>query len=343
VPEHASRTEPGGELAAKVAYLSQPCAYPEKTSTVEARETHMSWVFLTDLHAYKLKKPVRYSFLDFTTIEARRLNCEREVHLNRRLAPDVYLGVVALCVDAEGQLRLDGNGRVVDWLVKMRRLPPEQTLESAIAAGRVQEKAVRQLSEILTRFYQSAAPVPMEGREYRRRFERDVGEIREELGRPEFGLPRDLADRLATALRGFLAGRGDLLEARAGRVVECHGDLRPEHIYLGENPVVLDCLEFNREFRILDPVDELAYLAMECDRLGAPFIEAWVFDCYVSRTADTAPRPVIDFYKCFRACLRAKIAIWHLNEPDVRTPEKWRERALQYLTLAQDYSTRLGC
>lgn len=341
MPEHAS-IEPEVELAAKVAYLGQPSAYPEKTSAVEAKETHMSWVFLTDLHAYKLKKPVRYPFLDFTTIEARRANSEREVHLNRRLARDVYLGVVALCVDGEGRLQLGGRGRVVDWLVKMRRLSAEQTLESAIAAGRVQEKEVRQLSKILTSFYRDATPVPMEPGDYRRRFERDIRENREELRRPRFGLPRDLVDGVGAALLSFLAARGNLLDDRAGRVVECHGDLRPEHIYLGEDPVVLDCLEFNREFRLLDPVDELAYLAMECDRLNAPFIEAWVFDCYVSDTGDTAPRPVIDFYKCFRAYLRAKIAIWHLKEPDVRTPEKWRARALQYLTLAQGSSARIG-
>jgi aminoglycoside phosphotransferase family enzyme len=341
VPEHASRTEPDLELAAKVAFLGQSCAYPDKTSTVEVKETHMSWVFLTRLHAYKLKKPVQYPFLDFTTIEARRANCERELRLNRRLAPDVYLGVVALCADAEGKLQLGGPGRVVDWLVKMRRLPAERTLENAIVAGTVQEKDVRQLSKFLTNFYRSATSVPMEPGEYHRHFERDIREIREELERPGFGLPRDLVVRLGTDLLSFLAARGDVLEGRAGWVVECHGDLRPEHLYLGQDPVVLDCLEFNLEFRTLDPVDELAYLAMESDRLGAPFIEAWVFDFYRGGTGDTAPRLMVDFYKCYRAYLRAQIAIWHLNEPDIQTPEKWRGRALQYLALAQGYLARI--
>lgn len=341
MPEHASRTEPEVELAAKVAYLGQPCAYPEETSTVEVKETHMSWVFLTEHHAYKLKKPVRYPFLDFTTIEARRANCEQEVLLNRRLAPDVYLDAVALCADGAGQLRLGGRGRVVDWLVKMRRLPAERTLESEIEAGRVRETDVRQLSRILTAFYRSADSMPMEAGAYSRRFEHDIRENREELGRPEFGLPRDRVDRLGTALLSFLSARRDVLEGRAGRVIECHGDLRPEHIYLCGDPVVLDCLEFNREFRLLDPVDELAYLAMECDRLGAPFIENWVFDFYRGGTGDTAPRLMIDFYKCHRAYLRAKIAIWHLKEPDVPTPEKWRSRALHYLGVAQGYLARI--
>lgn len=341
--EPASCPEQDVELAAKVAHLSRPGAYPATTSTVEARETHMSWVFLTDDHAYKLKKPVHYPFLDFTTLEARRANCKREVCLNRRLAPSIYLGTVALSVDTEGKLHLGGPGRIVDWLVKMRRLPAERTLEHAIITGTVREEDVRRLAVRLATFYRGATPVPMAADDYRRRFERDIGEIRDELWRPAFGLPRDLVGWLAAAQLNFLAAHGELLDGRvvAGRIVECHGDLRPEHVYLGVEPVVLDCLEFNREFRILDAVDELAYLAMECDRLGATFIEAWLFDAYRSGTGDVPPRRLVEFYKCHRAYLRAKIAIWHLKEAEVRTPAKWRERAVQYLGVARDCSARL--
>jgi aminoglycoside phosphotransferase family enzyme len=331
-------------LEAKVAFLRQSDAYPEAPQAVEVRETHMSWVFLTDTYAYKLKKPVCYAFLDFSTVEARRLNCEREVRLNRRLAPNVYLGTVALKVGVDGKLHLDEDGRIVDWLVKMRRLPAERTLEHAIAAGVVQEADVRRVVARLAAFYRNAAVVAVNSEEYRRRFEVELHVNRQELSRPAFGLSLDVVDGLAAAQAGFLAAHGHLLEvrARSRRIVECHGDLRPEHIYLGDDPVVVDCLEFNREFRILDPADELAYLAMECDRLGAPYVEAWVFETYRHETGDHPPGALLDFYKCWRAYLRAKIAIWHLDEPRVREPSKWVQRTDQYLRLARGYSLRFA-
>jgi uncharacterized protein len=330
-------------IDAKVAFLMKPDSYPEPTTVVEVKETHMSWVFLTDNHAYKLKKPVRYPFLDFSTLEARRQSCEEEIRLNRRLAADVYLGMLPLTVDGPGALHLGATGPPVDWLVKMRRMPPEQTLEHAIGAGTATQADIRRLADQLSLFYRNANPVETDPASYRRRFEHEVRGNHEELARPIFQLSIETVDALAAAQLRFLATRGELLEdrARSGRIVEAHGDLRPEHVYLGEHPVVLDCLEFNHDFRILDAADELAYLAMECDRLHAPFVGACVFDVYRSQTHDDPPWQLVEFYKCYRAYLRAKIAIWHLAEPQVREPAKWIERANQYLRLAQDYSERL--
>jgi len=127
----------GYGLEAKVRALRDPATYPEAPRAIEVRETHMSWVFLTERHVYKLKKPVRYDFLDFSTFEKRRADCEAEVRLNRRFAPDVYLGIVALTADAHGALRLNGEGEAIEWLVKMRRLPDEHMLDQRIRAGRL--------------------------------------------------------------------------------------------------------------------------------------------------------------------------------------------------------------
>jgi uncharacterized protein len=332
------RPEPG--LAAKVAFLREPSAYPERPRAVEAKETHMSWVFLTDSDAYKLKKPRRTAFLDFSTLAARRLNCRREVRLNRRLAPEVYLGTVALCADAAGRLQLGGGGRVVDWLVKSRRLPAERTLEHAIEAGTLRQADVQRLIDRLIPFFRDARPVRLGPAAYCRRFVGEIEANRRELSRPAFGLELDVVDELAAGQRRFLAAHGALLEARAraGRIVDGHGDLRPEHIYLNAVPVVMDCIEFNRDLRMLDPVDELAYLAVECDRLGAPFVEDWIFDAYRRSSGDDPPRALVEFYKCFRAVLRAKIAIWHLDEPLTDSAAKWRARTRQYLRLAQGYA-----
>jgi len=260
----------------KVAFLRRPESYPEAPGRVEAVETHMAWVFLTDAHAFKLKKPVRYAFLDFSTLEARRADCEEEVRLNRRLAREVYLGTMPLTRQAAGGLRLGGNGPVVDWLVHMRRLAAPAFLDRRIRAGIAYEADVRRAAERLAAFYRSVPVIPMTADEYRARFEADMEENRRELTSCEFGLPAARVEDLCAAQRRFLAARtgSELLRRRVGegRVIEAHGDLRPEHVWLGEPPAVIDCLEFRREFRLLDPADELAYLALECERLGASWV-----------------------------------------------------------------------
>ncbi|HET6520428.1 MAG TPA: hypothetical protein VFG47_11530 [Geminicoccaceae bacterium] len=330
-------------LTDKVAFLSRPDAYPERPRRVEPVETHMSWVFLTDRHAYKLKKPVRYDFLDFSTLEARRRDCADEVRLNRRLAPGVYLGTVPLTADAAGRLHLGGAGLPVEWLVRMRRLPAERTLDRVLRNGTADPDELRAVLMRLCRFYAAAPPVALAPADYRRRFEDDVRANLRELTRPDYGGPprqREAPSRVAAAQLDFLARRGDLLEARAreGRIVEAHGDLRPEHVYLLDpEPVIVDCLEFNRDFRLLDPADELAYLAVECDRLGAPEVGRLAFEIYRGVTGDAPPEALVAFYRSCRACLRAKIALWHLDEPPVRTPERWLGMAGDYLALAEQY------
>lgn len=330
-------------VADKVAFLRDPNAYPGNPAAVTAIETHMSWVFLVDDLVYKLKKPVRHEFLDFSTLAARRRNCVREVRLNRRLAPDVYLGVVPLTVQPGHRLRLGGNGVVVDWLVEMRRLPAERMLDAAIRGGGVTRDDIRRLGQLLTDFYRNAAPVEMSEAAYHRRYAAGIRENHAELVKPQYGLPADRIDRLTQAQRRFIEHDGEILTARARRrkIVEAHGDLRPEHICLISEPRIIDCLEFKRAFRLLDPVDELSYLAMECERLRAPWIGDRLLRRYRTDTGDAPAVKLVFFYKTFRACVRARIAIWHIADHDVRETGKWRSRALDYLDLAESYVTRL--
>jgi len=343
-PSACNRREGGVPLAKKVRFLSRPSSYPDRPRRVTTVETHMSWVFLTDQQAYKLKKPVRHPFLNFGTVEARRRNCRAELRLNRRLAPEVYLSVLPLTADPDGRLRLSGQGRVVDWVVKMRRLPQERTLEHAIKHREVRAADLRRVAALLAKFYCAAAPVEIKGATYRHRFEVNVRANRRELAKPDWRLPAELVRSITAAQRTFLRRQARLLEDRARdrRIVEGHGDLRPEHVYLGDQPVITDCLEFNRTFRILDPADELAFLALECERLGAPEVDRGLFETYSQITGDHPSEILVNFYKTDRACLRAKLAIWHLKEPDVRQRSKWRRRAIEYLGLAARYAAALS-
>jgi aminoglycoside phosphotransferase family enzyme len=329
-------------IDAKVAALNESETYPEHPTRIAAIETHMSWVFLTGRHAYKLKKPVRYEFLDFSTIEARRYDCEEELRLNRRLAPDVYLEIVPLTAD--GAMRIGGTGEIVDWLVKMRRLPAGGTLQDAIRNGTWTDNDIRRVAGLLGHFYNNAARVEIGFAEYRERFHRDIRANLAELANPAHRLPAGQVQRVHAAQLDFLERRKDLFDARVRerRIVEAHGDLRPEHVYLGPEPLITDCLEFNLQFRTLDPADELAFLAMECDRLGAPAIGPLLFGAYRDITGDRPPDALVRFYKGVRACLRAKLALWHLREPVVREPQKWPALAADYLRLADDNALRLS-
>lgn len=332
------RTPDDVPLDEKVAFLATPAAYAEADGRVETIETHMSWVFLTEDHAYKLKKPVRYEFLDFSTIAARRDDCAAELVLNRRLAAPVYLATVPLTLTASGALRLGGDAAVADWLVKMRRLPARHMLDVAIAEHRVDAADVARFMRVLTDFYRRAPRVGGAAQAYREDFGRAARAQCAELCKSAYGLPVALVERITAAQLRFVARHAALLESRAARVVDGHGDLRPEHICLIDEPVIIDCLEFDRALRLLDPADELAYLALECERLGATGIGTQIFAHYAQAAGDPLPDVLIHFYKSFRACLRAQIAIWHTADGSVRDHARWQQRARDYLALAERHA-----
>ncbi len=329
-------------LDVKVAFLRSPAAYPEGTRAVRAIETHMSWVFLTDDFAYKLKKPVRYSYLDFGSIEARRHFCQEEVRLNKPLAGTVYLGAIPLtaCNDA---LQIAGDGTVVDWLVKMRRLPETHLLDRIIVEGRAKPAALQPVAHRLSEFYREAPRAGWTPDEYTKRLVTDVRANELELSKPMYGLPVDVVKTAHRRQREFLQRHTTLIQSRVrdGHVIEAHGDLRPEHICL-DPPVIIDRLEFNADLRVLDTADELAFLALECERLGAqPAVAGVFFDSYCALTADAPPPPLILFFQAFRACLRAKIAAWHTTDPTVADKARWAHLAHDYLARSTTYLQRL--
>jgi len=331
-------------LAAKVAFLSQPGAYPEPTARVVRVETHMSWVFLLDANAYKLKKPARLPYLDFGTVALRKFFCDEELRLNRRLSDGVYLDVVPLTMGADGGLRvgggpgIDGSGDdVVDWLVHMRRLPAERMLDRVIAGHGPGDPDLRRVVERLARFYRAGPTVPTTPDDYRARFAAAIRQSRSELAKPRYGLAaadvEATFDRQLAALKCHAALVGE--RAAAGRVVEGHGDLRPEHVCLEARPQFIDCLEFSRDLRVLDPVDELGFLALECERLGARWARECIFRTYTEVTGDAPADALVAFYQSYRAGIRARIAAWHLDDDSVQDPAKWITRAGEYLRLAR--------
>jgi aminoglycoside phosphotransferase family enzyme len=329
-------------LEQKVELLSRASAFPHHVPNVVCRETHMSWVFLAGDRAYKLKKPVRFAYLDFSSLGRREIACRAELRLNRRLAPDVYLDVVPLTITPRG-LAIDGSGPVADWLVVMRRLDEAQTLEHAVLEHRLEPWQLDRLISTLVQFYRRAARVLHSPAIRLRDWQQSLADQRRVLLDSRLGLPSGLVNRIAGIQRRFLAKYGPTLVVRARdrSIVDGHGDLRPEHIWLGDPVRIIDCLEFNARLRAVDPFDEIAFLSLECDRLGSSWAGEYIKRGILRGLRDGPSEELFLFYRCHRAMLRARLAIAHLLEPAPSTPEKWPRLARAYLAIAAADATRL--
>lgn len=270
----------------------------------------MSWVFLTDDKVLKLKKPVRFPYLDFSTVKKRRAACLAELSLNRRLAPDVYDEVVPITRSPAG-LAIGGCGEGVDWLVVMKRLDESGSLEHALRTRTLEVRELKPLTTTLGQFYRRAAWVAVPPALLASRWYRNLAENRHFLLRQGCPLPVPLVRSVDRMQTEFLARRGYLLAGRVrhGEIVDGHGDLRPEHIWLGPPVRIIDCLEFNRRLRAVDPLDELAWLCLEGDRLGGKRHAAYVKARSMQVLQDHVSDELFTFYRCYRATLRARLPV----------------------------------
>lgn len=325
-----------------VTFLSQPGSYPHPVDAVDLRQTHVSHVFLAGEYAYKLKKPVKFPFLNASKLSDRKRFCLLELQLNRRLAPAIYLSIVPVTRQG-GRLRLGGTGKAIEWLVKMRRLPEDRMLDQVLAAGRGSRRDIEQLADRLLPFFRKAARGPVIRRygEPKAVAELVLGNLRECA--PFLGQLLKEQDRacIEAAYRQFLALHEPALASRAkeGRIIDGHGDLRCENICL-TNPVnVFDCVEFQPAFRCGDEVNDLSFLLMDLEFRRRHDLARVLERRYRAAMHDPSFDTVLDFYKCHRSLVRGKVRgfAW-LQHPG--TPEGRRIRALsrRHFRLARRYA-----
>jgi aminoglycoside phosphotransferase family enzyme len=329
----------GAELAEKVRFLSTPDAYSPKPAVVTAKETHMSWVFLAGERVFKLKKPVRYPYLDFSTLAAREFFCREELRLNRRLAPGIYKDVVSIRRTSSGTLSLAEDGEIVDWLVEMRRLPANRMLDNLLKEGTVTEAEIERLAVTLARFYQAADHPRLDPATPFRRFTAEMADNRRVLTRRDLVPETATVDSVLEKVDHALADAYDALveRARSGRLVDGHGDLRPEHICLSDRIAIFDCLEFSEALRVIDPFDELATLGMECAAcLDAPWLGPHLARRVAFLMGEETPERLMALYGALHAVLRARLSLAHLLDPLPREPAKWAPLARRYLAFADE-------
>lgn len=336
-------------LESLIRALQDPRAYPHPVAPVRVVQTHVSCVFLTGEYVYKVKKPVDFGFLDYGTLEQRLRCCQREVELNRRLCPEVYLGVVPIGWEA-GRLRVGAPLPAVEWAVRMRQLPEADLLSARLAAGSVSREHIERLADLLAEFHARAQTSPEINafgtpEAVSRNVEENFAVTEPRVGS---ALPRDHFEAIRDYTRRFLRERRALFLERlsAGRVRDGHGDLRAQNICLfaglGGGIQLLDCIEFNDRFRFGDVASDLAYLAMDLDLAGRADLRQVLVDRYVACANDPGLRSILPFYACYRAHVRGKIALLMAAEPEVPPPERRSQERLAAAAfdLSRSYAER---
>ena len=326
--------------------LLKPDAYPEAVTGVELVQTHVSYIFLTDRYAYKIKKPVDFGFLNFSTIDRRRFYCNEEVRLNRRLCPDIYEGVVELRETLSGAA-FHGSGSIIDYAVKMKRLPADRMLDKLVEAGSVTPASMRKVSSVIAEFHRTALMSPAIA-EYGR-LERIMFNWQENFEQMVpfeiLTLPAHERELIRSWVETFAAEHENVFQQRVddGFIRECDGDIHLENICLDDGAVhIFDCIEFNERFRCCDTAADIAFLLMDLDYHGRHDLSDDVIDEYMARTGDHGLVSLIDFYKIYRAIVRGKVESFRLNDSGINPDDQAlaRMRAIRYFRLVLGYIER---
>ncbi|MDP2730208.1 MAG: phosphotransferase [Dehalococcoidales bacterium] len=334
--------EPVSRLPEMVRALLEPGIYPDASAKVELVQTQMSFVFLTGDYVYKVKKPVNLGYLDYSTLGKRYFYCQREVELNRRLCPDAYLGVVAITGE-DKWFSLEGKGKVVDYAVKMRRLPQEGMLKMLLARGQVSAEMMRRVAWKLDDFHRRAetnTAISAFGD-----LDTIVTNNEENFTQTEKYIGRTISQNgyqhIKDYTRAFIERNTPLFRKRIddGKIRDCHGDLHAAHICFTDGICIFDCIEFNERFRYGDVASEVAFLAMDLDNSGRADLSRSFVDAYIASSQDKELSQLLTFYKCYRAYVRGKVESFKLDDPHIPEDEKAGilAAARKYFELAESY------
>jgi aminoglycoside phosphotransferase family enzyme/predicted kinase len=327
--------------------MSEPEFYPHDATGLERRDTHISTVFLAGPWAYKLKKPVKFDFLDFLSLDDRRFFCEREVLLNQRLSRGIYHDVVGIYQDDQGGFSLMPGGMVVEYAVKMTRLPDNKSLSALIRRVEICVDHITTLGRMLAAFYEKAEHGSHQDEFGKRELislnmEENFAGIEPFVGKGLFDGER--WEFIRQVCRSFLKDHGDLFDRRiaAGRIRDGHGDLRCEHVYYHDGIQVIDCIEFNERFRYGDAALDLSFLVMDLDHLGCPDLGRELVSSYAISAADVEIYQLLDFYAAYRALVRLKVSCFSIGQNRLKENAFMEREIRRYLNQAYFYALLFG-
>ncbi len=305
-------------------------------------QTQMSFIFLTGEYVYKVKKPVDLGYLDYTTLEKRRFFCHQELELNKRLCPDAYLDVVAITRDKEG-MHIEGKGKAIEYAVKMRQLPQHRMMDAILVQNQVTSEMVTRVADKLADFHQKAetnSRITAFGKldVIHQNTDENFSQTEKYI---DISIPRSQYERIKKYTNDFIHNNSTLFAKRVNenRIKDCHGDLHVAHICFTKDICIYDCIEFNDRFRYSDVASEIAFLAMDLDRYQHRDLSQYLVNTYVELSRDRELLDLLNFYKCYRAYVRAKVESFKLDDPYI--PEEEKAEALaaarSYFELGEGY------
>jgi len=325
--------------------MLKPDAYPKNPGKIELIQTHISFVFLTEKYVYKVKKAVNFGFLDFSTLEKRKFFCLKELELNRRLCPEIYLEVVPLT--KSGNIKINGDGETVEYALKMKRLPQERIMTTLLKEGKVDKKTVGEIAQIVAEFHsiaQTNAEISQFGSlkivktNWDENFAQTTKYIDQTITQPEFQF-------IQTKINAFMEKNKPLFESRMTdkRIRDCHGDLHSGNIFITDKICIFDAIEFNDRFRYSDVAADAAFLAMDLDFQNRVDLADYFIDRYLAYSKDQQLTQLLSFYKCYRAYVRGKVISFRLDDPNIKPEEKESAttEAKAYFKLANEYAKKL--
>ena len=327
--------------------LSKPEAYDEEVKEIKVIQTHISYVFLTGDYVYKVKKPVNFGFLDFTTLEKRKYFCEKEVEINSKFSPDLYIGVLPITREENGEIKINGSGKVIDYVIKMKELPQERLMSKLLEKDEINEEIIDKIISILINFYSKTESID-ESRSlgnletikfnWNENFETTKSFV-------NITIPEKIFEEIKNKVNNFFEINKELFEKRLkeNKIKWCHGDLHSNNIFVTDKIHIFDGIEFNERFACIDIAEDIAFLLMDLEFKNKKALSSYFLEKFIEKTGDRDLLKLLDFYKCYRAYVRGKVTSFKLNDPNIGREEKERvlKEARSYFNLAFEYAKKL--
>jgi uncharacterized protein len=320
-------------------------AYPHTTGKIELIQTHISLVFLTQNYVYKVKKAVNFGFLDFSTLDKRLLNCQKELELNRRLCPEIYLEVVP--ITKSDNIKVGGSGQIIEYALKMKRLPQDRIMTLLLKEGKIEKKAIDDIAKIVSKFHSKALTNPEINQfgslkivktNWDENFEQTKKYLNKTISEQDF-------TQTQRQINNFMETKKELFQNRIAdnRIRDCHGDLHSGNIFITEKVCIFDAIEFNDRFRYSDVASDVAFLAMDLDYQNRSDLAQYFIERYLVYSKDLQLIRMLEFYKCYRAYVRGKVVSFRLDDPHIKDEEKHAAttEAQAYFKIAAKYAQKL--
>jgi aminoglycoside phosphotransferase family enzyme len=320
-------------------------SYPEETNKIELIQTHISFVFVTDNFVYKVKKAVNFGFLDFSTLENRHLYCEKELEINKRLCPQIYLEVVPL--NQKIKIKIKGEGEIIEYALKMKRLPQERIMTLLLKEGKVYKETIDEIAKVISQFHLNAV-TNLEISQFgtikiiKTNWDENFSQTTKYIDQT---IPRITFQFIQTGINTFIKTNQALFEDRIAnnRIRDCHGDLHSGNIFITDQICIFDAIEFNDRFRYSDIAADVAFLAMDLDFQQRPDLSNYLLERYLAYSKDKQLMQLLAFYKCYRAYVRGKVISFKLDDNNIEQTEKTSaiKEAQAYFKLAGEYAKNL--